>query len=736
MAGGSLTHEILVAVVGDHVTEANETLTVGISSVTPRVLFTNSSATGTIQQDDGSVSGQKWYDRNSNGVQDTDEPGLNGWLIQLVDASGTVVSSAVTADRDLNNDGSIDPQTESGLYTVAVNQGAWRVQEVLPNGWRQTFPDGGNSLAYDLDQAHNLRFTGNLFENWGGLGEKWIRGDDQWYFITPAGNLHRWDNSPKSNLTGDLVAALGGQFHASPSLLYNAQPNSLRALTVSTGQNVSGINFGNIPTGQIEGRKFHDIDADNFRDASEPWLNGWTITLTNSSGVVVGTAVTGDLDRDGNGQIDPATETGWYRFSNLLNDTYLVTEETRQGWSQNGTSGLFAAKAYRLDQELNFRAPVNDFRNWGGRDERWILGSDGWHFITPNGQLYKWDNSPQTALTGSLVATLDATYWGDLSLLYNAQRSVDSRVVITGQEVSDVNFANTFGHNGTGSGNVTATITNGNLQITGDNSANTVVIYTDQNGNTFVAGAGGTQVNGIRSPFAVTAIGNAVINLGGGDDQIAVLGPAANAAATLSVETGTGNDQVLISDAATNAAVTLSNSGGTDVRRIQSSQVGSLTLGGPGSSLIQGSTVNGGLTSSSNGITNLVVTGSTVAGATNVSGSALNDNVIVSRSIFGGAFTVAGNAGNDVVALINRSEFNAAVSIAGDAGNDTFGLRTLNAFRGTAASFDGGKGTDNVASDGASRTPTVRRTESNNNATLNNLIDLALSNFEDLMLDI
>lgn len=364
------------------------------------------------------------------------------------------------------------------------------------------------------------------------------------------------------------------------------------------------------------------------------------------------------------------------------------------------------------------------------------LLEDGWHFITPNGQLYKWDNSPQTALTGSLVATLDATYWGDLSLLYNAQRSVDSRVVITGQEVSDVNFANTFGHNGTGSGNVTATITNGNLQITGDNSANTVVIYTDQNGNTFVAGAGGTQVNGIRSPFAVTAIGNAVINLGGGDDQIVVLGPAADAAATLSVETGTGNDQVLISDAATNAAVTLSNSGGTDVRRIQSSQVGSLTLGGPGSSLIQGSTVNGGLTSSSNGITNLVVTGSTVAGATNVSGSALNDNVIVSRSIFGGAFTVAGNAGNDVVALINRSEFNAAVSIAGDAGNDTFGLRTLNAFRGTAASFDGGQGTDNVASDGASRTPTVRRTESNNNATLNNLIDLALSNFEDLMLDI
>lgn len=734
-AGGATTEEIFVTVVGDHITELNETFAVEITSATPQVVFTNSSATGTIVQDDGSVSGQKWYDRNGNGIQDAGEPGLNGWQIQLLDANGVVVSTTTTGNVDLTSDGLIDPQTEQGLYTLPANQGSWTIREVLQNGWRQTFPDGGNSLAYDLDQAHDLRFTGNLFENWGGLGEKWIRGSDQWYFITPAGNLFRWDGSARANLTGDLVGALGGQFHASPSLLYNAQPNNLRPVVVNVGQNVGGFDFGNIPTGQIEGRKFLDVDADNVRDASEPYLNGWTVTLTDANGNIVGTAVTGDLDRDGNGIINPSTETGWYRFSNLIGGSYSVSEETRPGWSQNGTSGLFVSEAYQLDQQLGFQEPRNDFRNWGGRDERWLRGNNGWHFITPGGQLYKWDNSPRAALTGTLVATLDATYWQDLSLLYAAQPPVDFQIQINGQELSGINFANTFGHNGTGAGNVTASVVNGNLQITGDASANTVIIYSDNSGGTWVSGAGSTLVNGGHSPFAVGAVGNAVVDLGSGDDQLVIFGSAVNAAASISVETGIGNDAVAISDINTAAAITISNAAGSDTRELHSSRLGSLSLTGGGASVIQDSTVSGDFTSSSNGVSHLVVNRSTISGVTSLSGSTGHDNFIVSNSIFGGMFTARGNSGNDLFAVLNNSQFSATVSIVGDAGNDTFGLQSANSFS-TAASFDGGQGTDNVASDGASTAPTVRRTELNDNATLNNLIDLALSNFDDLLLNI
>lgn len=734
-AGGSTTTEILVTVVGDHITELNETLSVVISSATPQVVFTNNSATGTIVQDDGSVSGQKWYDVNGDGVQDADEPGLNGWQIDLLDATGSVVSTTVTGNIDLNNDGSIDPLTEQGLYVLPANEGNWTIREVLRDGWRQTFPDSGDSLAYDLDQAFGLEFTGNLFENWGGLGEKWLRGSDQWYFITPAGNLFRWDNSARSNLTGDLVGALGGQFHASPSLLYNAQPNNLRSVVVTVGQDVGNMDFGNIPTGQIEGRKFHDVDADNVRDASEPWLNGWTITLTDSTGNVVGTAVTADLDRDGNGQIDPATETGWYRFSNLLPDTYSVSEETRTGWSQNGTSGLFVNEAYQLDQELNFNEPRNDFRNWGGRGERWLRGDTGWHFITPNGQFYKWDSSPRTALTGTLVATLDATYWQDLSLLYAAQPPASFEVQIDGQEVAGIDFANTFGHNGTGSGNVTVSVVNGNLQVTGDAAANTVVIYADNNGNSWVAGAGDTTVNGGQSPYAVRSVGNAAVDLGSEDDQLVIVGSAVDSANSISLETGAGNDLVAISDINTAAPLTISNTAGSDTREILSAQLANLTLTGGGTALIQRSSLNGNLTASSNGVSHLVVNQSTVAGLTNLSGSGGSDNFIASNSLFTGSFTAAGNEGHDLIALLNNSQFQSEVAIAGDGGNDTFGLRSQNTFN-TPASIDGGSGTDNLATDGASTAPTTRRVESNNNSTLNNLIDLALSHFDDLLLDI
>lgn len=733
-AGGVTTQQIFVTVIGDHITEADESLTLNLTSATPRVVFTNNSAIGTILQDDGSVSGQKWLDSNNNGQQDATEPGLDGWEIQLFDSNGNLITSSLTRSVDLNNDGEIDPLTERGLYTVPVNQGSWNVEEVLRSGWRQSFPNSGNGLAFQIDSSLNLRFSGNFFEDWGGLGEKWLRSDDGWVFITPAGNVFEWDNSPRTNLTGSFLGSLGSQYHATPSLLYNAQPNVTRQVTVVTGQDVSDIHFGNTPTGLIEGRKFHDVDADNFRDANEPWLNGWTITLTDSTGNVIGTAVTSDFDRDGNGSIDPDREVGWYSFGDLLNDTYTVTEESRPGWSQSGSEGLFANEAYQLDQELQFREPNNDFQNWGFRNERWVFGNTGWHFITPDGQLFQWDNSPRSALTGNLISTLDSSYWEDLSLLYNAQQPGSSFIELTGQEVSDFNFGNTFGHNGTGSGNVTAAIVNGNLQITGDSAANTVVVHTTSTGTTVVTGAAGTQVNGTRNPFLVTALGNVSIDLGDGNDQFVIVGSAVDAAASISIEAGAGADRLAITELSTNAPVTISNAGGNDVRRVQAASVGSLVFSGQGSSSVEDSVVNGNLSSSSNGESNVVINGSQVTGATNLSGSSSNDGFITAGSIFDGAFTANGNDRHDLIVLGN-SQFNAAVNAEGNSGRDTLGVRGNNVF-GQSADFDGGQDDDVFATDGVGPAPTLRRIEANDNSTLDELIDLALSDFDDLVLDL
>src|SRR5436309_10706669 len=64
----------------------------------------------------GIIQGQIFNDLNGDGQRQPGEPGLNGVTIQLLDAQGNLVATTVTADRDLNGNGSIDPQTERGLY--------------------------------------------------------------------------------------------------------------------------------------------------------------------------------------------------------------------------------------------------------------------------------------------------------------------------------------------------------------------------------------------------------------------------------------------------------------------------------------------------------------------------------------------------------------------------------------------------------------------------------------------
>ena len=71
----------------------------------------------------------------------------------------------------------------------------------------------------------DLEFFVSLYENWGGRNERWLRGEDSWYFITPDGLLFRWDESDKAN--GVQVATLAPLFYEVPELLYNASDESL-----------------------------------------------------------------------------------------------------------------------------------------------------------------------------------------------------------------------------------------------------------------------------------------------------------------------------------------------------------------------------------------------------------------------------------------------------------------------------------------------------------------------------
>ena len=731
-AGSPATATIVVEIIGDHISEADETLFVDISTPTVGAAIADSQGVGTILHDDGYVTGQKWLDLNGDGVRDSSEPGLDGWTIRLLNAAGQVVSSTVTTSIDLDNNNVIDPITERGLYRLPAGEGDWFVEEVLQPGWRQTSPSGGDALAFQLDQELGLRTTGRLFENWGGLGEKWLFGDDGWYFITPVGDLFEWDGSPRTALTGRFIASLDSRFYDTPSLLTDAEESGRIAVSVETDQIVTDINYGNVPTGTVEGRKFHDADADGRRDITEPWLNGWTIDLRDADGNIIQTVITGDVDRDGDGQIDPATESGWYQFTNLLPNEYTVTERDQPLWTATGATDAFAEDAYLLNQQLQFRVPQRDFLNWGGLNEKWLWGRGaGWHFVTPDGSIFEWDGSPAGSLTGRLIASFDATYYEDLTLIHDARVPVSYTVTVNGDTVSGLDFANSFGHNGTGSGDVTVTVSGGIVTLSGDDQHNTIAVYKDANGNTVVTGVDQTTINGLISPVVI--LGDAVgLNaaLGGGNDQLAVYGTTMTG--DLAVNTGSGNDEVIVSDASMDE-LSINNPSGDDTQRVRNVNAGSVDLDGGGRAAIEGTVVSGGLSVNSSAATDVVIQHTTVNGATTVQTGSGADALIANRNIFNG-FTANTSVGNDLVAFYANT-VRAALSAVTAGGQDTIGLRQANDFQASAV-FNGGGAVDTLASDGSGTAPTIVSVENNNNAVLDGLIDDVLADFDDLSLDI
>ncbi|MBC8354746.1 MAG: SBBP repeat-containing protein [Planctomycetes bacterium] len=73
----------------------------------------------------------------------------------------------------------------------------------------------------------------------------------------------------------------------------------------------------------------------------------------------------------------------------------------------------------QLDLTHGYQFPGNHFDNWGNRGEKWIQDAlQKWHFITPDGRLFRWDQS--NTATGDVIAFLAPSVYEDPSLLYEA----------------------------------------------------------------------------------------------------------------------------------------------------------------------------------------------------------------------------------------------------------------------------------------------------------------------------
>jgi hypothetical protein len=225
-----------------------------------------------------------------------------------------------------------------------------------PDGNPVALSAAADSLEWHLRNSLGLRQAASYSENWGGRGEKWIRGDSNFsYFITPTGGLYRWDyrtvKLPTVKVTGVLIATLSPDVHKNPRLLTDAVQTSI-PVSVS--------------------------------------VSGGTLNIT--------------------------TEVGYQQpFVVRVHATDGVAATTRIIQVDRA-----AAAAVRIDQELGLSIKAaNASFNWGGRNEKWLAGSDGqWYFITADGTLRLWDRT--NSARGTAVAQLDPAFYQNPNLLAHA----------------------------------------------------------------------------------------------------------------------------------------------------------------------------------------------------------------------------------------------------------------------------------------------------------------------------
>ena len=177
------------------------------------------------------------------------EPWLNGWTFELLNDRGYIVATTVSADRDLNQSLTIEPEQERGWYVFdGLLPGKYTIREVQQSGWVQVSPAPVNqqpTLA-TLQTQYGFKSVSNDSYNFGALNERWFRSrTNAWFYITPSGTLYEWNrNSGGKNgpARGTLIAQLSGSVYLNPKLLYSPSNSTV---SVVNGSIVNDRNFGN-----------------------------------------------------------------------------------------------------------------------------------------------------------------------------------------------------------------------------------------------------------------------------------------------------------------------------------------------------------------------------------------------------------------------------------------------------------------------------------------------------------
>jgi len=281
---------------------------------------------------DLSISGQKYYDINGNGVQDEDEPGIPGGDVSLV-LEGKIVANTTTDDN--------------GVYTFnKILPGTYTINDPVPSGLVLTTPStvivtvtGSTVVKANFGLVGMNAISGMEYNDKNGNGAKDAgEGEGGWDIVLTGNTWFGKPLQPRTTTTAPdgsykFDRLIPGKYKVSetsrtgwtqiyPAGGSHAVDFSFRSPPFESKNN----DFGNKLVAQsISGVKYNDLNGNGKRDPGEPGLQNWTINLEQPAGTVIKTAVT--------------AADGSYSFTDLAAGIYVISEVLQPSWTQKSPPG-------------------------------------------------------------------------------------------------------------------------------------------------------------------------------------------------------------------------------------------------------------------------------------------------------------------------------------------------------------------------------------------------------------
>jgi hypothetical protein len=297
----------------------------------------------------GTIGDFVWYDTNHNGIQDGGEPGINGVKLFL-ESGGMVLATTTTGPHPIGGAPGYYqfPGACAGEYQVLVDP------TTVPVGYVATLKDAGGDDAADndsnggpvtvvlptdgaSDQTIDFGFhspcTGTIGDfvwndlNQNGVqdaGEPGIAGisvhliEGNQTAVTNGVGYYQFSGLCAGTYTVEIVTPPAGMT-PSPTNVGDpaADSNPSPTVAVLTDDNSSDqtLDFGFYTpcTGEIGDFVWLDTNRNGIQDAGEPGIQGVTVRLKTSGGVVIATAIT-DVN-------------GYYLFPGRCGGDYIVEVE-------------------------------------------------------------------------------------------------------------------------------------------------------------------------------------------------------------------------------------------------------------------------------------------------------------------------------------------------------------------------------------------------------------------------